>query len=323
LNAADQNHQLCSAIRAHFGGDWKLARKAIQECYDEESLADSLIAVSLRLMEWTGATKTRRIVFLIDEAEALVAPYQAGGRKRLELEQFLQSLREISQNIDKIGLLLSGSNHINVFTREYKNAFFGSSQVLQLEGLNDTDAAAKIVCPAGVGPFIQFERSAIESALHLCAGMPQFLWQIGATTSYLVRSGSANRADIRRAVAMLIGEGKASLPFKSYEVLEPIESMLQLHLPRERDLLWMLLFRVAASSSLVAPEAPLLSILDSTLMSLDDKPGWTRRLLALVELRVLTVSSSSYRFTVPLFAEGFRAQKNWQEFDIRLQQVEL
>ncbi|MDR3571992.1 MAG: AAA family ATPase [Candidatus Pacebacteria bacterium] len=321
LNLSDQNHKLCTAVRAHFVGDWKQARSAIQACYDEESLADSLISVSRLLIEWTKTTKARRVIFLVDEAEALVAPYLAGGRKRLELEQFLQSLREISQNVDTIGFLLCGSNHINVFTREYKNAFFGSSQVLQLEGLKNPDMAANIVCPAGIAPFIQFERSAVSSALDLCAGMPQFLWQIGATTSHIVRSGTATRSDVRNAVAMLIGEGKSNLPFKSYEVLEPIESMLQLHTSRERDLLWMLLFRVAASSSLVAPEAAALTILDPTLMSFDDKAGWTKRLLALVELRILSVRASFYSFTVPLFAEGFRAQKNWQEFDIRHQRV--
>jgi AAA ATPase domain len=96
LTAADLNHDLCTRIRTHFGGDWRAARKVIQECYDEESLADSLMALCARLLQWLGEP-TRRIILLIDEAEVLVAPYHIGGRKKLELEQLLQSLREVSQ----------------------------------------------------------------------------------------------------------------------------------------------------------------------------------------------------------------------------------
>ena len=44
-------------------------------------------------------------------------------------------------------MLLSGSNHINVFAREYKHAFFGSSQVVELEGFRDTEVAASIISP--------------------------------------------------------------------------------------------------------------------------------------------------------------------------------
>ena len=87
LPADDRNHALCAKIRQHFNGDWKEARRAIQDCYDKESLSSSLIVLAERMREWTGSQA--RFVFLIDEAEALVASYQAGGRKRIELEQLL------------------------------------------------------------------------------------------------------------------------------------------------------------------------------------------------------------------------------------------
>jgi hypothetical protein len=321
LTAADLNHDLCTRIRTHFGGDWRAARKVIQECYDEESLADSLMALCARLLQWLGEP-TRRIILLIDEAEVLVAPYHIGGRKKLELEQLLQSRREVSQTTGAVGLLLSGSNHINVFARQYKNAFFGSSQVVELEGFRDTKDAATIVSPPGLAPFVQFDMAAIGYARNLCAGMPQFLWQIGATTSYLVRSGPATQADVRAAVAMLVGERKNSLPLKSYEILEPIESMLSLQPGKEPDLLWMLLFRIADASSLVAEDATIPFVIDQALTAIDDRAAWKRRLTALIDLKILRMSSqSSIQFEVPLFAEGFRAPKNWQEFHIKQQQV--
>ncbi|MBS4011438.1 MAG: ATP-binding protein [Roseovarius sp.] len=320
LNSEDRNHALCALIRERFSGDWKAARQAIQDCYDEESLSSSLMALTQRLREWTGSNK--RFIFLIDEAEALVVPYLAGGSKKLELEQFLQSLREVSQTTGSIGLLLSGSNHINVFAREYKNAFFGSSQAIELEGFGDVDTASLVVAPRGVSSFIQFEPSALDYAWELCAGMPQFLWQIGATTAFRVRSGSAARMDIRAAVAMLMGAERVKLPFKPYEILEPIDNMLSLEAPKERDLLWMLLYRVAQASSLAAQDAAIPFVIDQSLLAADDHNAWKRRLRALVDLRVLRMDSqSSVRFQVPLFAEGFRAPKNWQEFNIRQQQV--
>jgi len=321
LNITDQNYLLHSRIRLTFGGDWKKARKEIEESYDNESLSDSLISLGQRVNSWTGAPNSRRVVFLIDEAEALVAPYLLGGAKRTELEQFLQSIREVSQSTDTIGVLLAGSNHISVFSREYKNAFFGSSQVIQLEGLKKLSAAKQILCPNGLLPFVQFEENAIELAHTLCAGVPQFLWQVGATTSHIVRSGVATRVDVRNAVAMLVGEGRAGLPFKAYDVLEPIESMLQLHTLRERDLLWLLLYRVAASTSLVAERATMLAIIDQILLGIDDRAAWSRRLISLAELRILDIKDNAYCFAIQLFGEGFRTKRIVQEYEFRLMRV--
>ena len=322
LPAHDRNYALCVRIREYFNNDWKAARAAIKECYDEESLASSLMILVERLRSWTASNA--RFIFLIDEAEALVAPYQAGGRKKLELEQFLQSLREVSQTTSSIGLLLSGSNHINMFSREYKNAFFGSSQSIELEGFDDVDVASQIVAPKGVDSFIRFEAPAISYAWSLCAGMPQFLWQVGAATASQVRTGVATRSDIRAAIALLVGPERVKLPFRPYEILEPIDNMLSLEVPRERDLLWMLLYRVAQASSLAAQNATIPFVIDQSLLAVDDRIAWKRRLGVLVDLKVLRIeSASSVLFQVPLFAEGFRAPKNWQEFNIRQQQVAI
>lgn len=321
LTTSDQNYPLCAKIRNRFDGDWRAARREIEECFDEESLSDSLKALSSKLVEWMGPPM-ERFLLLLDEAEALVAPYQAGGLKKLELEQLLQSLREVSQTTGDVGILLSGSNHINIFAREYKNAFFGSSQIIELGGLKDSREASALIAPNRIAPYVQFDQAAIDYAFNLCAGIPQFLWQVGATTAHLVNSGVATKTDIRIAVATLIGEGKKTLPFKSYEILEPIDSLLSLEGGREGDLLWMLLYRVADASSLVVEDATILFVVDNALISVDDKSVWNQRLRALVDLKIIRMdSSSSVRFQVPLFAEGFRAPKNWQEFNIRLQQV--
>ena len=170
--------------------------------------------------------------------------------------------------------------------------------------------------------FIQFDPTAIEYAYLLCAGMPQFLWQIGATVAHLVRVGSATKRDVRLAVAALIGDNKIDLPFKAYEILEPIDSILSLESSREKDLLWMLLYRVASASSLVAEDATVPFVIDHALASLDERPSWNRRLRSLVDLKILTMeSATTVRFQVPLFGEGFRAKKHWQEYNARLQGV--
>jgi hypothetical protein len=320
LPADDRNYALCSLIRERFGGDWRAARRAIQDCYDDESLASSIVALAGKLREWTRSES--RFIFLVDEAEALVAPYQTGGVKRTELEQLLQSLREVSQSTSTIGLCLAGSNHINIFAREYKNAFFGSSQTIELEGLGDVTVSSRIINPRGVEQYIQFDSSAVEYAWRLCAGMPQFLWQVGAATAFQVRSGPVTRGDVRGAVTVLVGPERANLPFRPYDILEPIENMLSLELPRERDLLWMLLYRIAQASSLVVQNATIPFVIDQALLALDDRMGWTRRLGALSDLKLVRMETpSTVRFEVPLFAEGFRAPKNWQEYNIRQQQV--
>jgi len=138
----------------------------------------------------------------------------------------------------------------------------------------------------------------------------------------LVRAGPATRADVRRAVTLLVRDASGELPFQPYNILQPLEYMLDLQGGREPDLLWLLLWRIADVSSLVAEQAPQHFILDQTLLELDDGEHWKKRLLLLVELGILEMPKpSSYQFKVPIFAEGFRAPRNQQERNVRYQRL--
>ena len=44
-------------------------------------------------------------------------------KEKDQLEQMFHSLREVNQQTDTLGLLLSGSHHINVFADDYRSAF--------------------------------------------------------------------------------------------------------------------------------------------------------------------------------------------------------
>ena len=80
------------------------------------------------------------------------------------------------------------------------------------------------------------------------------------------------------------------------------ESMLSLQPGKEPDLLWMLLFRIADASSLVAEEATIPFVIDQTLAAIDDRAAWKRRLTELVDLKILRMSSqSSIRIRGPTF----------------------
>ena len=343
FTVTDHNRSVGVRLQERFSDKHTAVRAAIHECRDSESFADSLMVLSERLAEWLECTGCR-IIFLIDEAETLVLPYYSGGNKRLELEQLLQSLREVSQTSQGVGILLSGSNHINEFAREYKNAFFGSCVTIELGGIGDVEFARQLIAPARVSPFVQFDDAAIHYAIRLCAGMPQFMWQVGAATTFLVRSGPATRADVRHAVSMLINgtsaylplksydvleplahaisEISTDLPFKPYDVLEPLEHMLALHGRQEADLLWLLLWEIANASSLVAEQAQEYFALNPLLDIDNDSDAWRRRLRLLVELKILEMPNprtSAYRFKVPICAEAFRAPHNRQENSIRRQ----
>lgn len=320
LGAADENVDLASKIRASYGGDWKLARASLQECYDEESLADSILAVRSLIANVLGAPDLR-VVLLIDEAEALAGAHNFSGKKCGEVEQLLQSIREVSQRSDGAAVLLSGSNHINLFSRNYKNAFFGSSQVVNLHGLA-RESAPDLVAPSRVASYVQFDEAAISYAHKICDGMPQFMWQVGAASAALMRSGPIARSDVRRAISLLNSGELGSVPFRTYDFLEPVESILALEDPRERDLLWLLLSRIASASSLISEDAPLAFVIDSSLGVIDDREGWFRRCTKLADLRLVEIKSpGTVSFKIPLFAEGFRAPRNVQEFNIRLQRV--
>ena len=323
LSLSDKNHNAVAKLQSRLNCDWQAVRVKLQECYDKDSFAESLVYLSEKLLEWLGGA-SKRIIYLVDEAETLVVPYQAGGTKRTELEQFLQSLREVSQASENIGIVLSGSNHIDVFAREYKNAFFGSCFSIDLKGLEDLGDCSHIIAPQRVKPFVQFDQAAIEYAAQISAGMPLFMWQLGAATAALVRSGRANKTDVRRAVQALVLDDGVTLPFKAYEILEPLEHMLGLRPEPEPDLLWMLLYRVANSTSLVAPEANVGFILDQTLLGVRDKDVWRKHLVDLTEIGILEIPKpGEYRFKIPIFAEGFRAPKQWGEFTLRHQRATI
>jgi hypothetical protein len=320
FSSSDHNRAVGERLHARLGPNRLAPRQAIQECRDPESLADSLVVLGERILGWLGGG--HRVVFLVDEAETLVVPYREGGAKRVELEQLLQSLREVSQTARHVGILLSGSNHIVDFAREYKNAFFGSCTRVDLAGLDVFEEAARIVAPPRVTPFITFEEAAIRQAIGVCSGMPQFMWQLGAAAASLVRGGTATKADIRRGVSILVGNDLLDLPFRPYDVLEPLEHMLGLQGRREQDLLWLLLWRVANTSSLVADEAQQHFVIDQTMLELDDNDAWKQRLIALVNLDILNIPRpGAFSFRVPIFAEGFRSPRQAQQFQVRRQRA--
>ncbi len=320
FSSTDKNRELGERLKQKFGNERDAIRKAIFELWDSESVADSLTNLSESLLKWTGGGP--RIIYLIDEAETLVLPYKGTEAKRLELEQLLQGLREVSQTSTKVGLLLCGSNHIDEFTHSYKEAFFGSSVGISLNGITATETARKLISPDKLARYITFTGDSVRYAIELCAGMPQFLWQLGAATSAIVRSGPVGKADVRQGVSLLVGERTLDLPFKAYEILEPIEHMLGLQGQREQDLSWLLLYRVANSSSLVVDEAQQNFIIDQSLLELDEFEGWKQRLISLVNLSILEMTRPAmYRFRVPIFAEGFRALRQQQKYLVRHQRA--
>lgn len=320
FSSTDLNGELGEKLRQRLGSERDAVRNAILDLLDLESLSDSIIILSEHLLDWAGGAS--RVIYLVDEAETLVLPYRGGEAKRLELEQFLQGLREISQTSTKVGLLLSGSNHIAEFARSYKNAFFGSSLQVDLAGMTNPDTARKLVSPDKLAPYVSFTGEPVRYAIEMCAGMPQFLWQLGAATTAIVRSGPVTKADVRQGVSALVGGRSIDLPFKAYEVLEPIEHMLALQGQREQDLLWLLLWRIANSSSLVVDEAQQSYIIDQSLLELDELEAWKSRLLSLVDLEILEMPRSSmYRFRVPIFAEGFRAPRQQHAYQLRHQRA--
>jgi hypothetical protein len=320
FSSTDLNRELGLRLRDRLGSDKGAVRNELLSLWDPDSFTDSLLALSEGILEWSGGAT--RVIYLVDEAETLVLPFRGGEAKRLELEQLMQGLREVAQTSPKVGILLSGSNHIAEFARSYKNAFFGSSLRIDLAGMTEPETASRLVSPPKLAPYLDFGGDPVRYAIDMCAGMPQFLWQLGATIAAIVRSGPVTTSDVRHAVSALVGERSVDLPFNAYDVLEPIEHMLGLQGQREQDLLWLLLWRVANSSSLVVREAQQNFIVDQPLLELDELEGWRNRLLALVDLEILEMPRPSmYRFRVPIFAEGFRAQRQLHSYQMRLQRA--
>lgn len=319
-NEKDTNSSLILRLKEQAESQGQDIKHIIRRCYSEESLADTILACSDAIISLLGDS-CKRVIILVDEAEALVTAFQNGTKKRLELDQMFHSLREVSQSSVNTGILLSGSHHINIFATDYKSAFFGSCERIDLAGITDFDEARHLVAPIRVGDYIKFEKSAIQYAIDLCAGMPLFMWQVGALTSHLVKSGTARQGDVKRAVEIIVN-GLPNNLFSAYDPLTPIEYDISLEPDNEPDFLWLLLYKIAKSSSLINPIAAKFTSIDQELTSLDVEKSWSDRLSKLIELKLIVpVDKASIKFMVPIFAHGFRASKNYENFRTREQRV--
>jgi len=67
---ADHNREVGERLRLRLGSDRTAVQKEIKGCRNPESLADSLMLLGERLIQWLSSA-SERVVFLIDEAEAL------------------------------------------------------------------------------------------------------------------------------------------------------------------------------------------------------------------------------------------------------------
>ena len=316
----DHNFYLWKILKEKSQSSGKDFSQILRDCYDEQSLADSLKDFSDTILQILGGD-FKRVIIIIDEAEAFVAPYLQGGVKAAELDAMFHSFRDVAQDSTSTGILLSGSNHIKSFTNSYSSAFFGHSHNIELAGIKNYEDAQHLIAPNKVRGYVNFDRSAIEYAIELCAGLPLLMWQVGALTTYLVKGGRAQKPDVRRAIELLVSGQK--IFFETYNVMVPVEFDIELEPDLEPDFLWMLLYKIARSSSLNNPKASKFMAIDQTLKSIEpSEKFWTKRLSRLIDLNVIVAENKAeVSFAVPIFAHCFRADKNFEKFNVREQRV--
>ena len=315
----DNNYHLANKLKDTADSTGQEIKHLIKSCYDEESLADTIIEYSEVILNLLGEKYTR-VVLLIDEAEALVEAFKAGKNKEIELEQMFHSLREVNQLSPSTGLLLSGSHHINIFAEDYKSAFFGSCARLNLEGIVEFDQAKHLIAPTQVKPYVEFEKSAIEYAIEICAGMPLWMWYVGALTCHKVKSGKVTISDVKRAVKRLVSGD--DLFFTPVDALTPLEFEIGLEPNKESDFLWILLHKIAFASSTTDRSASKHTIVDRHLCTVDTEEAWLSRLSRLTELKLIKLTGREhYSFAIPIFAEAFRAPHRIEDYLVKEQKI--
>ena len=177
-----------------------------------------------------------------------------------------------------------------------------------------------MIAPGRVRDWVQFEKSAIEYAIEICAGMPLWMWYIGALTTHAVKGGKATISDVKRAVELLVSDEK--IFFTPVKTLQPLEFEISLEPNREFSYLWLLLYKLAAATATIDRSAPRLSFLDRDLLALDTEQAWLDRLSRLSELKIIVPNGKNfYSFIVPIFAEAFRAPHLIETFRVEEQKV--
>lgn len=282
--------------------------KQLEGCWVEDSLSDSIAQLADWVSKRVGSTGGR-VVFIIDEAESLIYAMLASHEKSLQLSSLMHSLRELSQNHSNAAILLCSSNNIDRLVDSYTDAFFGSCHHLRLGGIFDFEDARQIIAPTQIGKYLSYSEEVVRYIIDICQGMPLAMSLVSAATAWIVRTGYVERHHIRRALSALLDESDAGMPatLRRWRILEPVNKLLDLEGAVEKSRLFVLLYRLAAQSSLINQDARFFMVINEELRAVLAPDEWRERVARLQSLDLVSAAGAGvFRFKVPIFAEAMR-----------------
>jgi hypothetical protein len=130
-----------------------------------------------------------RLALFVDEFQAFIQPRLQGQAS--EVSRFMWNLRSLVQRSQRISLVLAGSGLQSLFTRDYKEALYGSIDEVDLRPFtwtDDRDAVLNTLMPLEVRDQL-CRTSEVEKvgahACELCGGHPMYLALLGRLAARL------------------------------------------------------------------------------------------------------------------------------------------
>ncbi len=259
----------------------------------------------------------QRVVLLFDEFDKLLESYRSGYRA--DTEQLLNELRRAATEDPNLGLVLAGSDLMQVILGHYRSAMYGSATSMKLLGFSEGEtlaAAREIIAPKLVRTHREFSDSVIRLVVRITGGHPLYMRQIGCACALLTKRRHVTEGTVMTSVkALLRGEILAGdIPDFPNTVTQPLQS-LKLMESRSDELVGRLaLCQLARHVRLERPQVPWITVSgDDQLLAVRPAGTWNRIRDKLKDADLIYPNKKRlWAFRFPIIAEAMRMEADYQ-----------
>ncbi|MEI6043512.1 MAG: ATP-binding protein [Chloroflexota bacterium] len=174
--------------RTHQAGWLTVEDKPDEAGFNSMGLARRSLNILFSRLETTREQGAQRLIIAIDEFELIQERIRDG---RIESEA-LNYLRSLTQKYNWLALIFGGLLTLEEMGKDYKAAFYGSSESIRVSYLSKTEAE-KLICQPDPEFLLEYEPALVDELYHLTNGQPFLLqrlcWELVNTWNERFLSG--------------------------------------------------------------------------------------------------------------------------------------
>jgi len=257
------------------------------------------------------------IVLLFDEFDKLLEHYRKGHEA--DVEELTNQLRRAATEEKDLGVVLAGSDLMEIILGQYRNAMFGSASRLRLECFDraqDRVFARAIIAPESLKGRRRFSDAVLDQIVQITGGHPLFMRLVACAAVYLSPRRNISHGTVAEAVGKLLRNEvlQGYLIDPQQQVLQSLQVLTVLGAEDDRYAR-VILLQLARHTTLERPGARWSAIVqDDRLLSLKPLETWTNARGHLRDARLIAEREGVWSFCYPILGELLRVNLE-SEFD--------